>query len=72
MTNGWNSTISMHVNKERLSDAYCFTHVRCHCANANKVMENGNQKGVLSSVAYKTLVQIGASYDLEGCLKNFS
>lgn len=57
---------------DEVTNANCLAHARRHFANALKAIGKGNQQAILSSIAYKALVRIGAIYDLENGLKGLT
>lgn len=57
---------------EHLENANCWAHARRDFTDAIKAIGKGNQKAIKESVAYKALVRIGAIYDLEGALRDFT
>lgn len=59
MTDGLEQYHKLERDLEGVKNANCMVHARRHFANAIK-----------ASVAYKTLVRIGAIYDLEGVLND--
>lgn len=55
-----------------LTNANCWAHARRSFSDAIKALGKTNQQSVRKSIAYQALVRIGAIYDLENSLKDFS
>ena len=72
MTDGLAQYHKLDRELDEVTNANCLAHARRHFANALKAIGKGNQQAILSSIAYKALVRIGAIYDLENGLKGLT
>lgn len=72
MTDGLAQYHKLDREMDEVTNANCLAHARRHFANALKAIGKGNQQAILSSIAYKALVRIGAIYDLENGLKGLT
>ena len=72
MTDGLAQYHKLDRELDEVTNANCLAHARRHFANALKAIGKGNRQAILSSIAYKALVRIGAIYDLENGLKGLT